>query len=187
MKPLKHIVAVDYNGGIGNKGKLPWHFPEDLKHFRQITTGHVCIMGRRTYADIRGHRPDGELLPGRKCFVLSRSKEFVPDGAEKVSSWREAVEQIDDNDPRMVFIIGGQQLFAETFPFVDHIYCTVVKGEHEVDTYYPVEQIERHFHLVMVKDKDGNQIQQGQITDQPLLFFEFHRAIEQQPPRIIKR
>jgi dihydrofolate reductase len=187
MKPLKHIVAVNYDGGIGNKGKLPWHFSEDLKHFKQITTGHICIMGRRTYADIRGHRPEGELLPGRQCFVLSRSKDFTPDGAQKVGSWREAAEQIPDEDPRMIFIIGGQQLFTETFPFVDYIYCTVVKGTHEVDTYYPTEQVERHFNLVNVVDKDGNKIAQGQKTDQPLLFFEFQRMVEQQPPRIIKR
>lgn len=182
MRPLKHIVAVDFDGGIGKDGKLPWNHSDDLKHFKKITDGHICIMGRKTYGDIRLHRPEGDLLPNRECYVVSNTEDFTPTGATKVPSVSAVVFMLKDDDPRNIFIIGGNRLFTETLPFVDEIFMTIVRGQHQTDTFYPTDQM-FHFTMTEAADKDGNVVSVREQTKEPLIFTRWRRTVQQQPKR----
>ena len=87
---------------------MPWHLPEDLKHFRQLTTGHAVLMGRRTWDSI--WQALGRPLPNRRSLVLSRDPNFAPEGAERVDSVAHAIECCADQAE--VFVIGGAQVYA---------------------------------------------------------------------------
>src|SRR5258706_1819736 len=102
------IAAVAANGVIGREGQLPWHLPEDLKHFKRLTLGHPIIMGRRTWESL------GRALPGRDNIVVTRTPGYdAPDAA--VASSLEAALALCSGE-LVAFVIGGQQLFAESLP-----------------------------------------------------------------------
>ncbi|MGZ8940337.1 MAG: dihydrofolate reductase [Limisphaerales bacterium] len=122
-KRFKAIVAMSLNRAIGKDNKLPWHLPEDLKWFKKLTTGHVIIMGRKTWDSI------GRPLPNRESIVVSRTD--VP-GIKTVRTLKE----IDPNaDSREYFIIGGAQLFREALPLCSDLFLTLVKREAEGDVF----------------------------------------------------
>ena len=104
----------------------PWHIPNDLKHVKQLSTGHTLVMGRKTFESI------GKPLPNRKNVVLTRDNNFKPDGVE-------VIHTIDDiyNLEGHVFIFGGQTLFEVMIDKVDDMYITVVDGKHQGDTFFP--------------------------------------------------
>jgi dihydrofolate reductase len=125
-KSFKAIVAMSLNRGIGKDNKLPWHFPEDLKWFKKLTTGNVIIMGRKTWESI------GKPLPNRESIVVSRGAAIVVPGVRTVRS----VTEIDPAaDPRDYFIIGGAQLFQEGLPLCSDLFLTLVKREVEADVF----------------------------------------------------
>ncbi len=129
MKPLAIIVAVARAGAIGRAGKLPWHLPEDLKHFKALTMGHAIIMGRNTHASI------GRALPGRRNIVVSRKGGPFP-GCEAAPSLREALE-LTSLDP-LPFVIGGSALYAEALPRATTIYLTeLARDVPDADTFFP--------------------------------------------------
>jgi dihydrofolate reductase len=137
-KHFKAIAAMSQNRVIGRDNKLPWHLPEELKWFKRTTTGHVLIMGRRTFESI------GKPLPNRRTIILSQSGFSFP-GLETVKDISEIEIQ---NDPREFFIIGGAQIFAETLPLCSDLYLTIVKRSVEGDRFFPpfeknFEQVER--------------------------------------------
>lgn len=119
------IVAKAQNNIIGNRNDLPWHLPADLRHFKDITSGHTVIMGRRTFESIyqRLHGP----LPNRRNIIVSRSLKTVPAGFEVASSVDKALAIAKDRD-QYCFIIGGQQIYHEclTRNLVDTVYLTEV-------------------------------------------------------------
>lgn len=123
---LSILVAHDQQRVIGYKNALPWHIPNDLKHVKQLSTGHTLVMGRKTFESI------GKPLPNRKNVVLTRDNNFKPDGVE-------VIHTIDDiyNLEGHVFIFGGQTLFEVTIDKVDDMYITVVDGKHQGDTFFP--------------------------------------------------
>ena len=124
-KRFKAIVAMSLNRAIGKDNKLPWHLPEDLKWFKKLTTGHVIIMGRKTWESI------GKPLPNRETVVVSRTD--VP-GIRTVRN----LGEIDPNaDAREYFIIGGAHLFAEGLPLCSDIFLTLIKREVEGDVFLP--------------------------------------------------
>jgi dihydrofolate reductase len=125
---LYHIVAMAKNRVIGKDNKLPWHFPADLKHFKQRTLGSTVIMGRKTYESI------GKPLPGRDNFVLSKKPPLSGAGPRYFSSLEEALKQVKTKD---AFIIGGAEIFRQTMDKVDGIYLTRIDAEFEGDTFYP--------------------------------------------------
>ena len=128
--PLAIIVATSLNGVIGRKGDLPWHIPEDLKHFRRNTIGHAIIMGRRTYDSI------GRPLPKRRNIVVTRQRDLKISGCDIVHSLESAIElaRKEDEEPR---VIGGATLYAEAFPQVTRLFLTEVQQVVEGDTYFP--------------------------------------------------
>ncbi|OFS45553.1 dihydrofolate reductase [Staphylococcus sp. HMSC057A08] len=123
---LSILVAHDQQRVIGYKNALPWHIPNDLKHVKQLSTGHTLVMGRKTFESI------GKPLPNRKNVVLTRDNNFKPDGVE-------VIHTIDDiyNLEGHVFIFGGQTLFEVMIDKVDDMYITVVDGKHQGDIFFP--------------------------------------------------
>ena len=124
------IVAVSEDGAIGDKGNLLWHLSSDLKRFKAITTGHTIIMGRKTYDSL----PNG-ALPNRRNIVVSRQLKSLKD-AEVYSDIDEALKATSDED--IVYIIGGGEIYKETFPRADELHITLVHRSYpEADTRFP--------------------------------------------------
>ena len=123
------IVAQAKNRVIGNKGALPWHLPEDLKHFKELTTGHAIIMGRKTWDSI------GRPLPNRQNIVISRSKNSAAKGAQRVDNLESALALVEPT--RKAFIIGGAEIYALAVNLADKIEMTVVDDNIDGDTYFP--------------------------------------------------
>lgn len=124
------IVAVAEDRAIGDKGNLLWHLSSDLKRFKAITTGHTIIMGRKTYDSL----PNG-ALPNRRNIVVSRQLKSLKD-AEVYSDIDEALKATSDED--IVYILGGGEIYKETFPRADELHITLVhKSYPEADTRFP--------------------------------------------------
>jgi dihydrofolate reductase len=136
MKPFKAIAAMSLNRVIGNGNRIPWHLPEDFKWFKATTTGHVIVIGRKTFESI------GRLLPNRETIVLSRSA-FSHPGVKTVRSLEELPAIAGD---KQVFICGGAQIYQQTLPLCSDLYLTLVKREVEGDAFFP--QFEDNFELV---------------------------------------
>lgn len=112
------IVAMTESRVIGVKNQIPWHIPDDLKRFKQITMGKPVIMGRKTYDSI------GRLLPGRQNIIITRQTNLVIPGATIVSSLDEAFNSVKGMDE--VFIIGGAEIYSQSIERADKIYLTIV-------------------------------------------------------------
>ena len=123
------VVAASTNNVIGSDGGLPWHLPDDLRHFKRLTTGNPIVMGRRTFESI------GRPLPDRRNIVMTRDPDYVAPGCDVVSSVREALDLVEDADE--VMIIGGGQVYRDFLPHADRIYLTRVQADVEGDTYFP--------------------------------------------------
>lgn len=124
------IAAVGRNRAIGKNNKLLWDIPEDMAHFKRLTTGHTVIMGEKTYLSI------GRSLPNRKNIVLSLDDNFQVEGAEVSHSLEEALEKYKGSEEE-VFVIGGGQIYKLSLPFADKLYLTVVEDSPEADTFFP--------------------------------------------------
>lgn len=134
------IAAVDLMGGFGKGGKMPWHIPEDFKHFKATTAGAACVMGRVTYEELCTLSKKDELLPGRECFVVTSTLEDTP-RATKISNIREVFDLTD----RPVFFLGGKQVFEDALDIVDEVHLTIVKGSYECDVFFPVLKMSESF------------------------------------------
>ncbi len=111
------IVARSKNNVIGKNGEIPWKIKGEQKQFRELTTGNVVIMGRKSYEEI------GHPLPNRKNIVVSKTKNFIGDNLVTVASLQEAIA-ISDGDE--VYIAGGYGLFKEALPIVNKMYITEI-------------------------------------------------------------
>ena len=130
MDPLVLVLAVARNGALGKDGKVPWHIPEDMKHFKNMTMGHAILMGRKTYEETR--RP----LPGRRNIVISRQADFTAPGAELAGSLAQALQFAADAET--AFIIGGEQIYRQAMETADRMEITEVDLEPEGDAWFPV-------------------------------------------------
>lgn len=119
------ICAAARNGVIGNKGKLPWRLPADLKHFKRLTMGHPIVMGRKTFESI------GKLLPGRTNIIISRQKDLKVFGSLVVHSLQEALRMGEERQE--LFAIGGAEIFKQALPFAVRIYLTLIHRDFEGD------------------------------------------------------
>ncbi len=125
------IAAIAPHNIIGAKNEMPWYLPEDLKHFKEITTGHTVLMGRKTYDNVMSHLH--KPLPNRKNIVISSQQLDVPPEVEVYSSIEKALE----NHKEDVFIMGGASIFKETINMADKLYITEIKKEYQGDVYFP--------------------------------------------------
>jgi len=139
------IAAIGKNRELGKDNRLLWHIPEDLKRFKKITTGHVVIMGRKTFESL------GRPLPNRVNIIITRDKNYqikkdnssidrsIEPKTRICISLEEAIRlakklKPDDNE---VFIIGGGQIYKQAINIADKLYLTVVEGEFDADTFFP--------------------------------------------------
>ena len=124
------IVAVAKGGAIGKEGKMPWKIPGEQRQFKDLTTGHVVIMGRTSYEEI------GHPLPNRTNIVVSKTKVFSGENLYTVKSLKEAIERAGQEE---IFIAGGAELFQEALPLADKIYMTYVDMEvPDADRFFPI-------------------------------------------------
>jgi dihydrofolate reductase len=123
------VAAVAANGVIGKDGGLPWHLPEDLKHFKHLTLGHPVIMGRKTWESL------GKALPGRENIVVTARPAYAAPGAAVANSLAAALA-LCALEP-VAFVIGGQQLFAEALPVAAGLVLTEIQRDFPGDTWFP--------------------------------------------------
>lgn len=135
------IVAMGPKREIGSKNGLLWHIPAELKRFKEITTGHPIIMGRKTHESI------GRVLPNRTNIVITKDENFSSEGAVVAHSLEEALRLACTECNRSAslaqgndecFIIGGGQIYEQALPLADKLYLTLVEGDFpQADTFFP--------------------------------------------------
>jgi dihydrofolate reductase len=129
-KQISIIVAIAEDYGIGKDNKLLWHISDDLKHFKQITSGHTVVMGKNTYESL-----PIKPLPKRKNIVITDVPNEIIDGCEMAYSINEAVEKMDMDAEN--FVIGGASIYRQFFGIADKLYITHVFTKPEADTFFP--------------------------------------------------
>lgn len=127
---VSSIVAISENNAIGKDNQLLWRLPADLKHFKEITTGHPVIMGRKTYESV------GRPLPNRRNILITRNTALQIEGVEVVNTLEQALALCEGTEE--VFIVGGAEIYKMAMPVTDQIFLTVVKGVFDADTFFPV-------------------------------------------------
>ena len=131
--PALHVlVAAAQNGVIGRKNTLPWHIPEDLRRFKELTMGKACLMGRSTFESI------GRVLPGRIFVVLSTRITANEPDLQVFDSTQAALQSLSGYSE--VFVIGGGQVYAELLPLASRLYLTRIYSEVEGDTHFEFEE-----------------------------------------------
>lgn len=128
MKKISIIVAMAKNRVIGDKNKMLWHLPEDLKFFARTTKGHTVIMGRKTFESI------GKALPKRQNIIISKSLKITPDNTELANTPEKAIELAKSNE---VFIIGGGEIYKLFLEKAQKLYLTFVDIEIDGETKFP--------------------------------------------------
>ena len=127
-KTLTLVAAMGRNGGIGFQGRMPWHLPAELKHFKRTTLGKPVVMGRKTWESI------GKALPDRQNLVVTRNEAYVAEGCHVVASLVEAIESAEGTE---VMIIGGGELYRQALPLASRMVLTTVDMDPECDTRFP--------------------------------------------------
>lgn len=130
------VVATGLKNEIGFENQLLWHLPKDLKHFKELTSGHPVIMGRKTYESI------GKPLPNRTNIVISRKPDWFEEGILIVGSIKEAIKFAKKID-KDIFIIGGGTIYEQTIHLADKLEVTLVKADLQADTFFPEISPER--------------------------------------------
>lgn len=129
MNQTTIVVAISSNNAIGKDNQLLWHLPADLKHFKNITSGHTIIMGRKTYDSI------GKPLPNRRNIVITRQNGLQLTGFEVVNSLEDALSLCKAEE--QVFIIGGAEIYRQALPLAHKIELTRVHQEFDADAFFP--------------------------------------------------
>ena len=129
MTCLSLIAAVARNRTIGLNNNLPWHLPEDLRHFRALTTGHHIIMGRKTYESL------GRLLPERRTVIVTHNTEYAVAGAVVAHTLEQALEASAGDDE--AFIIGGARLYQDGLKLAQKMYITEIDADFAGDVFFP--------------------------------------------------
>ncbi|MDO9028286.1 MAG: dihydrofolate reductase [Candidatus Roizmanbacteria bacterium] len=128
------IAAIGKNRELGKDNKLLWHITEDFKRFKILTSGHIVIMGRKTFESI------GKPLPNRVNIVITRNRAWTPLGCTVCYSMEEAIKKAKRNLPagRQVFIIGGAEIYKQGIKYADKLYLTLVNKEYpDADAFFP--------------------------------------------------
>lgn len=128
---ISFVVAAALNNGIGKNGIMPWHLPNDLRHFKNITWGMPVVMGRKTFDSL------GKPLAGRKNIVITRQQDWKAEGAVAVKSIEDALFLVKETDVKEAIVIGGGEIFKMLFEKAGRIYMTRVEAEPEADTFFP--------------------------------------------------
>ena len=144
------IVAAATNNAIGKNVGMPWHLPEDMKKFKNITWGMPVIMGRKTFESLI------KPLPGRKNIVISRQDGWKAEGTVVVKNLDDALFVASQTDAKEVFIIGGGEIYRMAFDKTKRIYLTRVATEPDADTFFPALD-PKAWHLVSQKENEADE------------------------------
>jgi dihydrofolate reductase len=147
MTEIIIIAAVAENNVIGKQGKIPWHIKEDFLHFKELTMGHPCIMGDKTYESL-----PVKPLPGRENIVLTFDKDYHPAGAVIKYSFGEALDHCRDKEK--VYICGGATIYRLALPFADTLELTRIHKKYDGDTFFPEINL-NDWKLVKKEDRKG--------------------------------
>lgn len=129
------IVAMDTDRGIGKNNDLMWHLPSDMRFFKETTTGHVVVMGRKNYESIpEKYRP----LPNRENVVLTRNESYVADDCNIFHSLEECLKYYESEEERTIFIIGGGEIYRQALEMdvIDEMYISHVNHSYGADTFF---------------------------------------------------
>ncbi len=127
-KKITLVAAMGTNRAIGMNGRMPWHLPAELQHFKQTTLGKAVLMGRKTWQAI------GRPLPGRQNIVITRNSDFDAPGADVVGSFSDALAVSKTGE---LMVIGGGQLYALALPLAQRMVLTMIDLEPVADTWFP--------------------------------------------------
>lgn len=128
---LSLLLAAEEKNVIGKNNQLPWHLPNDLKYFKNLTWGMPILMGRKTYESI------GKPLAGRKNIVITRQRDWKQKGVHVVHTIEEAVSIAKESDIKEIFVIGGAEIFNSVFAEANRIYLTRIHHQFEGDAFFP--------------------------------------------------
>ncbi len=128
---IKILVACDENRVIGKDNQLIWHLPADLKRFKSLTTGHVILMGRKTYESI------GKPLPNRTTIVITRQVDFQAEGTITAHSVEEAILKAKSLTREDIFIVGGAEIYSLSLAMADQLLVTQLHDIFEGDAFFP--------------------------------------------------
>ena len=143
------VVAAANNNGIGKDGKLPWHLPADMKHFKNITWGLPVVMGRKTFESI------GKVLPGRKNIVITRQTGWEAEGVVVVKKIEDALIVAAETDAKEVMVVGGGEIYKLIFEKARRIYLTRVDADLEADTFFPAIE-PAQWHIVSQQNHEAD-------------------------------
>lgn len=138
------LVAASENNVIGKDNKLPWHLPNDLKYFKNLTWGMPILMGRKTFDSI------GKALPGRKSIVITRNRDWQHQGVDVVHSIEEAIQKAEFFGVKEIFVIGGAEIFKTSLLTADRIYLTRIHHNFDGDVFFP-EVLEEKWKLTSTR------------------------------------
>jgi dihydrofolate reductase len=163
MSKISIIAAIADNYAIGKSNNLPWHLPADLKHFRQLTTGHAVVMGKRTFESL----PKGPLPNRRNIVLTSVMSEGVNLGYFEADSLEDAVFLCEHEE--QIFIIGGATVYKQCLEKVDSMYITWVHSDFSGDTYFPEVDFDK-WEEISREDFDADD-----INKYPYSFVEYRK------------
>lgn len=147
---ISFVVAAATNNTIGKDGKMPWHLPNDMKHFKNVTWGMPVVMGRKTFESL------GKVLPGRKNIVITRQSGWKMPGTVAVKSIDDAFFVAKQTDAKEIMVIGGGEIYKALFDKAKRIYMTRVEAEPEGDTFFPSID-PKNWHLVSQKNHEADE------------------------------
>jgi len=124
------VAAIASNNVIGKENSLPWNIPEDLKRFKQMTSGHTILMGRKTFDSI------GRPLPNRQNIVMTKDENFEQEGIKVINDFDEALELIKESNED-IFVIGGSKIYELFEPVANSLAITRILKDFEGDAFFP--------------------------------------------------
>ena len=133
------IFAMDKNNLIGKGNDLPWHYKEDLKYFKNVTSNKTVLMGLNTFYSIYNRL--GKPLPNRKNIVATLDPSFVRDDVVIIN---DLIAYLKEKHDEEIFIIGGKQIYSLALPYADRLYITHINNEHEGDVYFPTIDYDKY-------------------------------------------
>ncbi len=143
------IVAVDKNWAIGKDNKLLVSIPADMKYFREMTTGKVVVMGRKTLESFPGGRP----LANRTNLVLTTDVSYQKEGAETVGSVDALIKTLKAYDEEDIFVIGGESVYRALLPYCQKAYITKIDHSYDADTYFPNLDKDQEWCMTKISDE----------------------------------
>ena len=148
QKKFHMIVAADNRWAIGNKNRLLVSIPNDMKHFREETTGKVIVLGRKTLETF----PQGLPLQNRENIILSENPAFKVRGATVVNSLEQLLDTLKKYPPEDVYIVGGESIYRQLLPYCDTVHVTKIDHTYEADAYFPDLDADKEW--ILAEDSD---------------------------------